>query len=332
MVRWGDIFGDDDDDDVGVTKPVSLDEQQQRRGSMLETMLMMSEASKRAAYWVEEIISNNEERMKLDKDGRLLITGHLAFYRVNINAFLSKFNNPFDYNSFDSVEVHPKSGLVESPKTACVQIRTSGAMPAYDFLGGYILGLMNDSASWLEENMHPLRRTLFDIYGMSRSPLTESLSRYLAQSVGGVFNWQEDTFTFNGTNGWKWRINFANPLAQGYEIKYQKPRQSWWNLMFSDHTKETTGHHTMSGFFGLVEHLSEAPKFLRTASEWETDPIFIREVASVYPPLAKVLIHRIDAEDYSADRIYSFYDEPIESDEAVRVSILDDIIRQTVWA
>ncbi|MDB3859033.1 hypothetical protein N9289_03360 [Candidatus Poseidonia sp.] len=332
MVSWGDIFGYDDDDDVGVTKPVSLDEQHQRRGSMLETMLMMSEASKRAAYWVEEIISNNEERMKLDKDGRLLITGHLAFYRVNINAFLSKFNNPFDYNSFDSVEVHPKSGLVESPKTACVQIRTSGAMPAYDFLGGYILGLMNDSASWLEENMHPLRRTLFDIYGMSRSPLTESLSRYLAQSVGGVFNWQEDTFTFNGTNGWKWRINFANPLAQGYEIKYQKPRQSWWNLMFSDHTKETTGHHTMSGFFGLVEHLSEAPKFLRTASEWETDPIFIREVASVYPPLAKVLIHRIDAEDYSADRIYSFYDEPIESDEAERVSILDDIIRQTVWA
>ena len=332
MDGLGALFGNDDDSNDDGTNHDSLNEQQQRRGSMLETMLMMSEASKRAAHWVEEIISNNEGRMKLDKEGRLLITGQLAFYRVDINAFLSKFNNPFDYNSFDSVEVHPKSGLVESPKTACVQIRTSGSMPAYDFLGGYILGLMNDGVSWLEENMHPLRRTLFDIYGLSRSPLTESLSRHFAQAVNGVFNWEEDTFTFEGTNGWSWRINFANPLAQGYEIMYQKPRQTWWNLMFSDHTKETTGHHTMSGFFGLVEHLSQAPNFLRTASEWETDPIFIREVASVYPPLAKVLIHRIEEEGYSADQIYSFYDEPIESNEAERVSILDDIIRQTVWA
>ncbi|RJU92771.1 MAG: hypothetical protein DWC01_01400 [Candidatus Poseidoniales archaeon] len=332
MVDWGGLFEFDDDGDDGANQSVPLDEQQQRRENMLETMLMMSEASKRAAHWVEEIISNNEGRMKLDKEGRLLITGQLAYYRVNINAFLSKFNNPFDYNSFDSVEVHPKSGLVESPKTACVQIRTSGSMPAYDFLGGYILGLMNDSASWLEESMHPLRRTLFDIYGLSRSPLTESLSSHYAQAINGVFNWQDDTFTFNGTNGWKWRINFSNPLGQGYEILYQKPRQTWWNSMFSDHVKETTGHHTMSGFFGLVEHLSEAPKLLKTASEWETDPIFIRKVASVYPALAKVLIHRIEDENYSADQIYSFYDEPIESDEAERVSILDDIIRQTVWA
>ncbi|MCH1460828.1 MAG: hypothetical protein L7U25_00540 [Candidatus Poseidonia sp.] len=332
MVDWGGLSEFDDDGDDGVNRSVPLNEQQERRENMLETMLMMSEASKRAAHWVEEIISNNEGRMKLDNEGRLLITGQLAFYRVNINAFLSKFNNPFDYNSFDSVEVHPKSGLVESPKTACVQIRTSGSMPAYDFLGGYILGLMNDSASWLEENMHPLRRTLFEIYGLSRSPLTESLSSHYAQAINGVFNWREDTFTFNGTNGWKWRINFSNPLGQGFEVLYQKPRQTWWNSMFSDHVKETTGHHTMSGFFGLVEHLSEAPKLLKTASEWETDPIFIRKVASVYPALAKVLIHRIEREDYSADQIYSFYDEPIESDEAERVSILDDIIRQTVWA
>ena len=66
------------------------------------------------------IIRKHEDRMQFDDEFQLVIAGRLAIYRVDINAFINKFVNPFDYNSFDVVEVHPKSGLVNGLKTACV--------------------------------------------------------------------------------------------------------------------------------------------------------------------------------------------------------------------
>lgn len=306
--------------------------QELRRNTMFMRMMGVARAAERAANLVMSIVEENEERMQMDDDHHLLITGTLAIYRVDIGSFLTKFVNPFDHNSFDVVEVHPKSGLVKEPKTACVQVQPQKDMPAYDLLAGYILGLLNDHVTWLQDSLSPLRRALFQIYGLAQSPLTASMENHFANLVGGVFDYTNDTFTFEGTNGWFWRLHFGQPLKNGYKMEYQKPRQSWWNTLFEDHENDSTGHYTLSGFFEVVEHLSDCPRRLKEATDWNTDPIFLRKVASDYPPVAKAMAGRLMDDDYSPDEIYSFYDEPISSEQADTVRLLDHLILQRAHA
>jgi len=302
------------------------------RRDMYDNMLNVARSARRAAHLVMDIIEENESRIQLENAKSLLIIGRLGIYRVDIGSFMAKFVNPFDYNSFDVVEVHPKGGLVKEPKTACVQVQPQKDMPAYDLLAGYILGLLNDEVTWLQPNLSPLRNTLFQIYGLARSPLTESLEGHFADKVEGEFDYSNDTFTFEGTNGWSWRLHFGQPLTEGYKLEYQKPRQTWWNTLFEDHEKDSTGHYTLSNFFDMVEHLSACPGRLKTATDWNTDPIFLRKVASDYPPVAKAMAGRLTDDDYSADEIYSFYDEPISEDQAETVRHLDQLILQRASA
>ena len=297
-----------------------------RRDIMFDNMLEVSQAAEVAAGLVFDIVKEHEGRMQLDEKGHLLIVGRLAIYRVDVNAFMEKFVNPFSYNSFDVVEVHPKSGLVKEPRTACVQVRPQENMPAYDLFAGYLLGLMNDEVTWLHESLSPLRRTLFEIYGLARSPLSPSMEKHFENTMDGRFDFADDTFTFDGTNGWKWRLHFGLPLNKGYKIEYQKPRQTWWNVLFEDHLEETTGHYSVHGFFEAVEHLSAAPGHLKGLSDWQTDPILIRKIAADYPPLAKSFVDKLTSPDYSADEIYTDYDEPVEGDKAVIIKELDELV------
>lgn len=326
----GKLFGDDETKFNDGYRNGTV--QELRRNTMFMGMMGVAHAAERAANLVMSIIEENEDRMQMDDAQHLLITGTLAIYRVDIGSFMAKFVNPFDYNSFDVVEVHPKSGLVKEPKTACVQVQPQKNMPAYDLLAGYILGLLNDEVTWLQPTLSPLRNTLFQIYGLARSPLTESLEDHFADKVEGEFDYTNDTFTFEGTNGWLWRLHFGQPLTEGYKLEYQKPRQTWWNALFEDHEKESTGHYTFSNFFDMVEHLSACPGRLRTATDWNTDPIFLRKVASDYPPVAKAMAGRLMDEGYSADEIYSFYDEPISGEQADTVRHLDRLILQRAHA
>ena len=153
--------------------------QSSRRELLLNEMLEATEASRRAACLVHNIVENNREKMFVDKNGKIVVNGRLATYRVDMNGFHNKMNNPFDYSSFDQVEIHPKGILTEKFQTACVQVQMHASMPAYDLLGAYLLGLMNDEHTWLEENMTPLRRALYSMYGLRMSPLTQSLSEHL---------------------------------------------------------------------------------------------------------------------------------------------------------
>ena len=306
--------------------------QDYRRELLLNQMLEAAQATNRAAKLVSSIVARNQDRMFLDKAGRIIVNGTLATYRVDMGGFLNKMNNPFDYSSFDQVEIHPKGTLVDQPKTACVQVQINGSMPAYDLLGAYLLGLMNDESTWLQENMGPLRHALYAMYGLRESPLSESLSEHLFMKYGGRLDPKSDHFTLRGTNGWKWRVSFGNPLARGFKIEYSKPRQSWWNDMFDDHLAETSQHYTLCGFFDLIDHLSESPAILRNSSEWQTDPIFVRKVASIYPPLAKKLLTTIESEDYDPATIQSFYDETITEEEATTVALLDEQIRNLALA
>ena len=80
-----------------------------------------------------------------------------------------------------------------------------------------------------------------------------------------------------------------------------------------DHLEETTGHYSIHGF-QAVEHLAAAPRHLKGLSDWQTDPILIRKIAADYPPLAKSFVDKLTSPDYSADEIYTDYDEPVEGE------------------
>ena len=105
--------------------------------------------------------------------------------------------------------------------------------------------------------------------------------------MSGEFDFKNDTFTFEGTNGWSWRIHFVSLCTRAIELSTKNHAKTWWNLLFDDHDKEGTGHYTLCNFFEMVEHLSEAPAALKGASDWQTDPILLRKVAADYPALAK---------------------------------------------
>ena len=314
------LFGahDDEQDQPPVTQDARLD-------LMMQRMTATSDAVVRASQLVMNIIKQNSDRMMLDENQDLVITGRLAFYKVDLNAFMAKFTNPFCYNSFDVVEVHPKSGMVKEPKTACVQVLPQENMPAYDLLGGYLLGLLNDDTTWLQEALGPLRRTLMDLYGLAPSPLSESLTAHFKRTMNGMFDFRKDTFTFNGTNGWQWRLTFGRPKTQSFRIEYQKPRQTWWNPMFENHLEETTGHFSFATFLDTVEHLAACPAMLKTCREWESDPIFVRKVAVDYPPLARIMIDLINEEKYNPEEIYTYYDDVVSQEEA---SIIQELDRQ----
>ena len=147
----GDLFGDGgfDEEDEDIS---SGDMQANRREALMSNMMGKARSIERAADLVMGIMEKNQQRMQLDVEGRLVIFGTLANYRVNMEAFLQKFANPFTYNSFDTVEVHPKQRMVDDPRKACVQVREQKNMPAYDLFAGYILGLLNDEVTWLEES------------------------------------------------------------------------------------------------------------------------------------------------------------------------------------
>jgi hypothetical protein len=314
-------------------QPPYPSDQRGRRHCFLDKMLSKAKAVERAAELVSGIVEKNEERMQFDDEGQLVITGKLAIYRVDLKSFMTKMSNPFSYHSFDVVEVHPKHGLIKKPETACVQVRNQDEMPAYDLLAGYILGLLNDDVTWLQDSLQPLQRTLFALYGLSPSPLTSTLTKHLEEEVNGIFDFINDTFTFEGTNGWKWRLHFGQPLVTGFKIEYQKPRQTWWNHLFNDHVKETTGHYVMNGFFETVSHLSRCPAMLKTADDWETDPIFIRRIAADYPALAKVLVSNVlEDDDYDPHRISTYYDDYISTDDANTIVMLDQQVRQRAYA
>lgn len=328
MSFLNDIFGE-----ALNSEPTYPSTQVERRVDLFENMVKRAQAIERAAELVTDIIEKNEKHMKFDDEGHLIVVGRLALYKVDMKGFLVKMTNPFSYHSFDVVEVHPKRGLVKKPKTACVQVRQQDDMPAYDLMAGYLLGLLNDHVTWLQEGMQPLQRTLFELYGLHPSPLTQTLSQHVEDTVNGAFDFANDSITFDGTNGWKWRLSFGQPLARGFKIEYQKPRQSWWNPLFEDHVKETTGHYIMNGFFETVSHLSQCPEMLKTADEWDTDPIFIRRIATDYPPLAKALVANvINDEDYDPYHIQTYYDDTIDEGDADTVAMLDDHIRMRAHA
>ena len=83
-------MNDDDEEENQASEEV----QDYRRDLLLNQMLEAAQATNRAAKLVSNIVARNQDRMFLDKSGRILVNGTLATYRVDMGAFLNKMNNP----------------------------------------------------------------------------------------------------------------------------------------------------------------------------------------------------------------------------------------------
>ena len=108
----GKLFGDGKKFNDGYRKGTV---QELRRNKMFTGMMGVAYAAGRAANLVMSIIEENEDRMQMDDAEHLLITGTLAIYPWTLAPSWPSSSTP-DYNSFDVVEVHPKSGLVKNPR------------------------------------------------------------------------------------------------------------------------------------------------------------------------------------------------------------------------
>ena len=71
---------------------------------------------------------------------------------------------------------------------------------------------------------------------------------------------------------------------------------------------------------------------LKDVNDWSTDPIFLRKVASDYPPVAKILAERLTKEEYDPSKIYTFYDELLEEEHQGVVRELDELVLQRAHA
>ena len=79
--------------------------QEIRRSRMHKSMMQVARAAERASHLVMNIVEQNEGRMQLDEHNHLLIVGNLGIYRVDLGSFMTKFANPFDYNSLTSLAI-----------------------------------------------------------------------------------------------------------------------------------------------------------------------------------------------------------------------------------
>ena len=104
-------------------------------------------------------------------------------------------------------------------------------------------------------------------------------------------------------------------------------------MVFNEHIKESSGHYLFSNFFETVEqHLVASPAVLNQVAEdgndWEADPSSFERLRSI-TPLAKRLVRTIDGdEDYDPEKIYSYYDEYVQPEEANLIRQLDKMIRR----
>ena len=153
--------------------------------------------------------------MQLDEKGHLLIVGR-HIYRVDVNAFMEKFVNPFSYNSFEWWKSIRNQVWWKEPRTACVQVRPQANMPAYDLFAGYLLGLMNDEVTYCTARAPPTD-LVRNLRARSIPRSHQEHGKALGNAMDGCFDFGEDTFTFDGTNGWKWRLHFGLPLNKGFK-------------------------------------------------------------------------------------------------------------------
>jgi len=242
-------------------------------------------ANGKAIELLIQIISTNPKRMLMGKQN-IVIRGDLATYCVPIEPILNRMKSPFSNGDtgFDTVEVHPKDHFVSNESRACIQVDASEEIPAGDIIASYLLGLSNDLATWTKPNMGPLRDALLQTYGLTLSPLTEPLVKYLQETHGATMDIKRGYLNLAGTNGFIWRIGFGNPLVYGFSLEMKKPRQKNWQLISED-TRHLPSSYRFGNLLDAAVLVSEFPKSL-VEDEWSSFSLVRRIVGQYYKPLA----------------------------------------------
>ncbi len=270
--------------------------QNDRLSELNQSLNKVIAANTRAVELLIDIISSNPERMLMGKEN-IVIRGDLATYCVPIEPILNRLKSPFSNSEtgFDTVEVHPKDHFVRQEVRACIQVDAEEHIPSGDVIASYLLGLSNDMATWTKPNMRPLRDALLQTYGLTTSPLTKPLVKYLKQQHNAEMDVESGCLIMPGTNGFTWRIGFANPLVYGFTIEMKKPRQLNWQLISED-TRTLPSSYRFDNILDSVELIAEFPHSL-IENKWEAFPLFRRIVAQQYKPLAKQIYEENCDED-----------------------------------
>jgi|TARA_B110000858_G_scaffold197140_1_gene257820 hypothetical protein len=258
-------------------------------------------ANGKAIELLIQIISTNPKRMLMGKEN-IVIRGDLATYCVPIEPILNRMKSPFSNGDtgFAQVEVHPKDHFVSNESRACIQVEASEEIPAGDIIASYLLGLSNDLATWTKPNMSPLRDALLQTYGLTLSPLTEPLVKYLQETHSATMDIKRGYLTLAGTNGFIWRIGFGNPLVYGFSLEMKKPRQKNWQLISED-TRHLPSSYRFGNFIDAAALISEFPKSL-IEDEWSSFSLVRRIVGQYYKPLAaKIHKENTDGDIYHLD-------------------------------
>jgi hypothetical protein len=269
----------------GEIADINRQMQSKRLNELKQSLDEIISANGKAIELLIQIISNNPKRMLMGKEN-IVIRGDLATYCVPIEPILNRMKSPFSNSDsgFDTVEVHPKDHFVSNESRACIQVDAADEIPSGDVIASYLLGLSNDLATWTKPNMSPLRDALLQTYGLTLSPLTEPLVKYLHDTHDATMDIKKGYLDLTGTNGFIWRIGFGNPLVYGFSLEMKKPRQKNWQLISED-TRHLPSSYRFGNLLDAAALVADFPKSL-LEDEWSSFSLVRRIVGQYYKPLA----------------------------------------------
>ena len=269
----------------GEIADINRQMQSKRLNELKQSLDEIISANGKAIELLIQIISTNPKRMLMGKEN-IVIRGDLATYCVPIEPILNRMKSPFSNGDtgFDTVEVHPKDHFVSNESRACIQVDAADEIPSGDVIASYLLGLSNDLATWTKPNMSPLRDALLQTYGLTLSPLTEPLVKYLHDTHDATMDIKKGYLDLTGTNGFIWRIGFGNPLVYGFSLEMKKPRQKNWQLISED-TRHLPSSYRFGNLLDAAALVADFPKSL-LEDEWSSFSLVRRIVGQYYKPLA----------------------------------------------
>ena len=291
--------------------------QSKRLNELKQSLDEIISANGKAIELLIQIISTNPKRMLMGKEN-IVIRGDLATYCVPIEPILNRMKSPFSNSDsgFDTVEVHPKDHFVSNESRACIQVDASDEIPSGDVIASYLLGLSNDLATWTKPNMSPLRDALLQTYGLTLSPLTEPLVKYLQDSHGATMDIKRGHLDLSGTNGFIWRIGFGNPLVYGFSLEMKKPRQKNWQLISED-TRHLPSSYRFGNLLDAAALVADFPKSL-LEDEWSSFSLVRRIVGQYYKPLAtQIHTENLDGENRLSDHPESLHQTFVQLDRKI---------------
>ena len=238
--------------------------------------------------YLMKTINKNPERIIFDVEN-IIVLGNLATYTIPVKSVLSKLKNPFvGGGGLQATRTTRKGELKGKETSVCIQpdYKNVSELPGCDVLDSYFLMLLNDDKFILQKDHSPLRRAMLMLYGLSVSPASEVMKKWIETTTGGEFKPEESAIEIKGTHGWKWRVSDANPLVNGFTIWFKKKHQRKWTKVVTDSTSFEYNYH-YDDVLSILELLSDSPRVLIQDEPYASDEYFMQQVAKHHAPVAQ---------------------------------------------